>query len=363
MKGLDLCRKYYNDIIKPIINKDIDFIGDRHASALIGWGSEVLGNDDEFSKDHEWGHRCIIFLPEELKQYKDRVYEILNTEIPPTFMGYPTRFIVDKKYMGVRTLSVDGTGDVHIDITTCEEYFNSNLGITVPKNDLQWLNIPENRLLELTSGEIFFDGFGELTKLRKIYSNYYPDNVWKYRLAYTWQSLGWDIDLIGLCNDRGDILSARYSLSETISRIIKITFLLNKRYAPSYAKWIHREFYKLPYLSKEIGPIVENCYMEKDLKLATKKLLKICNMLIEYENSLENLPKLKNQIDIFSRGYSDINFQYIAEQIYETIDGQLKNLPIDGALDQWISNQDFLLDANKMKVLSIIYKYNSDKFN
>lgn len=175
--------------------------------------------------------------------------------------------------------------------------------------------------------------------------------------------MGWDIDLIELCDDRGDFLSARHCLSETISRIIKIAFLLNRKYAPSYAKWIHREFYKLPYLPKEIGPIIENCYIENDLKLVTKKLLEICNMLIEYENSLGSLPKLKNKTNAFSRGYSDTDFQYIAEQIYDTINGQLKSIPIEGALDQWISNQDFLLDANKMKSLSIIYKYNLDNPN
>lgn len=356
MKGLDLCRKYYNEIIKTIINENIEFVGDRYAAALIGWGSDVLGNDDELSKDHEWGPRCIIFLPEDLKQYNDRIYEILNTEIPPVFIGHPTRFVHDKKYMGVRTPSIDGSGNVHIEITTCEEYFTSNLGITVPKNDLEWLSIPENRLLELTSGEVFYDGFGELTRLRNIYSSYYPDNVWKYRLAYAWQSLGWDIDLIGLCNDRRDILSARYSLSETINRIIKITFLLNRKYAPSYPKWIHREFYKLTCLSNVIGPAIEDFYTEKDLKLITKKLSEICAMLIQYENSLLNLPRVKIKTNIFARGYFDIDFQYIAEQIYETIDGQLKAIPLDGALDQWITNEDFLLEADKMKLLSVIYK-------
>jgi len=102
MKGLDLCREYYNSIIKPIIDEHIDFIGEKYASALIGWGSDVLGNDDDISKDHEWGPRCIIFLPEELKQYEDRMYDILNAQIPPMFMGNPTRFIVDKEFMGVR---------------------------------------------------------------------------------------------------------------------------------------------------------------------------------------------------------------------------------------------------------------------
>jgi len=53
MKGLDLSRAYYNQIIKPLINDNLPQIADNHAAALIGWGSDVLGNDDELSRDHE----------------------------------------------------------------------------------------------------------------------------------------------------------------------------------------------------------------------------------------------------------------------------------------------------------------------
>ncbi|HBM80433.1 MAG TPA: hypothetical protein DD426_06295 [Clostridiaceae bacterium] len=357
MKGLDLCREYYSSVIKPIIDEHISFIGEKYASALIGWGSDVLGNDDEISTDHEWGPRCIIFLPEGLKQYKDRMYEILNTRIPSTFMGYPTHFIVDKESMGVRKLSSDRSGNVHIDITTCKDYFQANLGVLVPQNEIEWLSIPENHLREVTGGEVFFDGMGKLTKLRKFYGGYYPDDVWKYRLAYAWQSLGWDIDLIGLCCDRGDVLSSRYCLNETIFRIIRLAFLLNRRYAPSYPKWIHREFYKLPSIAKEIGTNLENIYIEKDIKIAMKKITQICRFLIEYQNRIKKLPSLKIRQNPYCRGYMDIDFQYIAEQTYRTIYGELKSIPIYGALDQWITNEDFLLDANKMKSLSAIYKY------
>lgn len=54
MKGLELCRQYYKEIIEPIIRNKMGFIGGMYAAALIGWGSEVLGNDDELSRDHEW---------------------------------------------------------------------------------------------------------------------------------------------------------------------------------------------------------------------------------------------------------------------------------------------------------------------
>lgn len=355
MKGLELCRQYYKDIIEPIIRNNMDFIGGMYAAALIGWGSDVLGNDDELSRDHEWGPRCIIFLPESLMYYSDKVYDILNKNVPIKFKGYSTRFVAHEKCEGIRVPSTDGSGNVHIEITTCKDYFQSNLGVMVPKNDIEWLSIPENRLLEITGGEVFFDGVGELTKLRDFYSRYYPDDVWKFRLAYAWQSIGWDIDLIGLCNDRGDILSSRYCINETIFRIIRLTFLLNRRYAPSYPKWIHREFYKLPFIAKEIGPALEDIYTEKDGKHALQKITDICNKLIDYQNSDGKLPPLQIGQNVFSRGYINIDFQYIAEQIYETIYGELKHIPIDGAVDQWVTNQDFLLDSNRIKALSAIY--------
>ncbi|MGI6086123.1 MAG: DUF4037 domain-containing protein [Acetivibrionales bacterium] len=109
-------------------------------------------------------------------------------------------------------------------------------------SDFEWLLIPEQKLLELTSGEVFYDGLGILNDFRKKIS-YYPDNVWKYKLAYQWTTLNWELDLIDLCTKRGDILSARLSINETVKRIIGLIFLLNKTYKPGYIKWIHRQFY------------------------------------------------------------------------------------------------------------------------
>ena len=180
--------------------------------------------------------------------------------------------------------SCDGSGEVHIDITTCDRYLLESLGIAIPRDDVEWLSLPESRLLEFTSGKVFFDGVGELTALRDFYQAYYPLSVWKYRLAYAWQSLGWDIDLIGLCEARGDFLSSRNCLSAALFRIMKLAFLLNRRYSPSYPKWLGKEFYKLPCLSNEIGPVLESCYLDADVKSIVGKLEAVCNLLIEYQN-------------------------------------------------------------------------------
>ena len=46
---------------------------------------------------------------------------------------------------------------------------------------------------------MFYDGLGILNDFRKNIS-YYPENVWKYKLAYQWKTLSWKLDLISLCN-------------------------------------------------------------------------------------------------------------------------------------------------------------------
>ena len=226
MKGLDLSRAYFAEVVRPILTTDVPEIGENYAAALLGWGSDVLGHDDEISRDHEWGPRCYLFLPNSLQKHTEKIRQALNSQVPMEFRGFPTRFVVNRDRPNVRVPSNDESGQVHLEITTSEEYFKSTLGTVAPASDLEWLTIPEFRLLEQTRGEVFLDGVGEVTRLRS-YCEYYPVDVWKYRLAYAWLELSWDVDIVKLCLDRGDILSARYSMANTLARIMKLTFLLN----------------------------------------------------------------------------------------------------------------------------------------
>jgi hypothetical protein len=353
MPGLDLSRQYYYLVIKPLIEDRFSKIKDDYAAALIGWGSDVLGNDDGFSQDHEWGPRCIIFLPDSLSDMKVDLLRLFEAEIPPLFMGYPTRFTVDN---GIRIPSRDGSGEVHIQLTAPEAYFAQSLGVATPSSEIEWLTLPEGRLLELAGGEVFFDGTGELTALRALYGAYYPLNVWKYRLAYAWQSLGWDIDLIGLCSARGDFLSSRNCLSVTLFRIMKLAFLLTRKYAPSYPKWLGKEFYKLPCISNEIGTVLESCYPDTDAESIIGKLEAICNSLIRYQNRHEELPTIHAMPCHSAREFWHIDLQHIADQIFDSISGPLRDISLNGAVDQWVTNEDLLLNGNKLKLLSAIYR-------
>lgn len=65
MQGLELTKKYYFDCVLPLIQKYFPALAEKHSATLFGWGSEVLGNDDEYSKFYEWGPRPKILLTDD----------------------------------------------------------------------------------------------------------------------------------------------------------------------------------------------------------------------------------------------------------------------------------------------------------
>ncbi len=354
MKGLELSRAFFAEAIRPILAEQVPEIGQSYAAALLGWGSDVLGNDDELSRDHEWGPRCLLFLPESLIRHKAKVFSELDQRLPAEFKGHATRFVTNPENPAVRVPAMGSGGHVHVEVTTCDDYLIQSIGTVVPKSDVEWLTIPEHGLLGLTRGEVFWDGFGELTRLRRYYE-YFPPDVWEYRLAYAWQALGWDIDLIGLCTMRGDVLSARHSVSISAYWIMALVFLLNRRYCPLYVKWLHREFYKLDDLAAEIGPILENAYSMDDLNLVPERLTAACDLLIKHQDWMGVLPSCADIQHKSYRGFVYADCQAIANRIKDSVEGKLGEIALSGALDQWIGNYDLLIEAGKLRSLSQVY--------
>lgn len=55
MKGLELCRLYYEEVGAPELKARFPELMSRAAVGLSGQGSDCLGFDDEFSRDHDYG--------------------------------------------------------------------------------------------------------------------------------------------------------------------------------------------------------------------------------------------------------------------------------------------------------------------
>lgn len=84
IKGLALCEGFFNECAKPIIDK---YFPDLHYSAgLIGYGSDVLGYDDEVSRDHMWGPRFYMFLSENDIDKKDEILNRFAENLPYEYM-------------------------------------------------------------------------------------------------------------------------------------------------------------------------------------------------------------------------------------------------------------------------------------
>ena len=92
VQGLALSEAFYREAVLPVLQ--VDFPGLRHAAALIGSGSEVLGFDDVMSSDHHWGPRVMLFLDnaDHAAQAAD-IHERLRHRLPPSradVPGFPT---------------------------------------------------------------------------------------------------------------------------------------------------------------------------------------------------------------------------------------------------------------------------------
>ncbi|MFQ8842558.1 MAG: hypothetical protein ACLT76_14275 [Clostridium fessum] len=70
MQGLELAKRYYEEVGRPMLERDFPELLPRLAAGLVGEGSECLGFDDAISQDHDFGAGfCLWFSAEDYNQY------------------------------------------------------------------------------------------------------------------------------------------------------------------------------------------------------------------------------------------------------------------------------------------------------
>ena len=55
IKGLELSKKYFEEIYLPVIKSEFPEVFEKMAAGLAGEGSGGCGSDDEISQDHDIG--------------------------------------------------------------------------------------------------------------------------------------------------------------------------------------------------------------------------------------------------------------------------------------------------------------------
>lgn len=259
ISGLELSKCYYETYGKAMLKEQFPEYADRVAAGLVGHGSECLGFDDMWSKDHDFGPGFCLWLTEKdyekVGQKMQEAYEAL----PKAFMGYPAR-----------NTSKRGGGRVGVlSIPEFYEEFTENGA---------WSEMEDEKLAMAVNGEMFDDPLGEFSAIREQLQNGMPFAVWKRRLAnavaLTAQAGQYNY---GRCKKRNDIVAANLALDEFVREGMRTAYLLNRRYMPYY-KWAWRGLENLERLS-ELKPLFEQVLSSEGERESVVE--EICARLLE----------------------------------------------------------------------------------
>ena len=244
----------------------------------------------------------------------------------------------------------------HVVLTTVSRHLRIGLGLhALPPSTIEWLCLPEQKLLEWTAGRIFCDPVGEIARARRELA-YLPDDVWRFKLLYAWERIG-HVDVVALNALRGDTLSARLNLGKLVEGIVRIVFLLNRRYCPGTPKWVSRAFDALPRLAGEIGPQLERCLVLEDVRQGRVLLDPILAALVEEHNRLgiTRPVALAAPDPIRERGLASFGLQDVEDALRESLTPELRELAVHGGCDQWVSNDDLLIWPDQYRKFGHIY--------
>ena len=229
MHGIELAQKYYESFGKSMLEGEFAGLLPYLAVGYVGSGSEHYGFDDEISHDHDYEPGFCIFLPGE--DVVDRRSAFL---LERAYAKLP------KEYGGAKRQIVSPVGGNRNGVIRTGEFYEKAVGsqngeLTV----LQWLRIPDYALAEAVNGEVFFDNYGEFTKIREHLKNM-PRDIKLKRIAGNLLVMGQSGQYNFMrCINHGEPQAAQFAVTEFVNAAMKVTFLLNGRYMPYY-KWSFR---------------------------------------------------------------------------------------------------------------------------
>ena len=267
-RGMELCRKYFESYGRPMLNEKFPEYMDQITVGLVGEGSDCYGFDDEVSKDHDFGPRFCIWVSKD-------VYEEIGEELKSAYESLPDTF------EGC-TRNMTTTGIFRQGVMVLDDFIEHLLFTkTMPQTDNDWLLLPEHGLSALCNGEIWMEGDGQFSKIRKMLYKY-PDRV-RYKKITQSMHL---VRQMGLYNyfrmkKRGEKIAAEISLAGYMENVMKVVYYLNNVH-PTYYKWLHKGMKNFPVLA-EIMDILEALNDHKNDDETVRGIMQVVEQLLDYE--------------------------------------------------------------------------------
>jgi len=169
---IDVSRDFFEEIVKPVLLEHFPEETSVTAFGVFGYGSEALRLDDELSRDHHWGLRIDALMPEEVFRTRHQVImEKLGANLPDTYRGQSLR----EGHLAGAGLAPDNLS----------AFLLRTIGIDhAPTTFEEWLHIPEEDIIHVINGEVWYDPLGEFTAIREALDQYYPEPVRLRRIAH-----------------------------------------------------------------------------------------------------------------------------------------------------------------------------------
>jgi len=237
MNGLEISRAYFDAYGMPMLEEKFPELLPYVAAGLFGSGSECFGFDDELSRDHDFDPGFMLLLPGE--DVVDRKQEFA---LERAYMSLP------KEFMGVERPKMAPVGGARRGVMRRADFFVEKTGSSSGELTVeQWLAVPSYALAEAVNGQVFFDGSGELTKVREALAHY-PEDVRRKKLAGNLLLAAQAGQYNYLrCLRHGETAAAQLAVIAFAQSVMEIVFLLNDAYQPFY-KWQFRAIRALPKL-------------------------------------------------------------------------------------------------------------------
>jgi Domain of unknown function (DUF4037) len=322
--GIGLARAYYEEVVAPLLGTLRP--GLPHIAARLGGGSEVLGLDDDMSRDHDWGlHLTLLVEPDAVGD----VSLLLDEQLPPSYAGFPVRFATTR----------DTVVRHRVEVSSIPAFVVSRLGVdaTAGLTPVEWLGLTGQSVLDVTSGAVFADTLGTLTAVRERLA-WYPDDVWRYVLAADWSRLGEEMPLMSRAGSRGDDLGSAVVAARLVGTAMHLAFMLARRWPP-YPKWFGTAFARLP-IAGELGAPLAAVLRAATWQRRQDALAEVLTPLLDAQrNAGLAAPEGRACSPFFDRPFLGVRPEIAAVLVESIADPLVRQLPLGvGAVEQWVDN-------------------------
>ena len=256
MKGLAIARDFFDSWGHPFLKSHFPDVAARIAAGRI-LGSDVLGGDDEASRDHDWGPQFDLFLSAgDFASQGEQLSRAMNSAAPNPWKGY----------------RLAGAGNKSVRVESVPGWFGQHLQLKqVPATAGDWPPVQfESTLYFVRHGEVWVDATGELNRWRTALHEY-PEERLYTRLAEecfrVWQH--GEYNFVRRMARRRDPLAISICLGEFVTGVMRIVLLMDRDFTP-YWKWLPFEFRKRKQAQPYIGlleELVSNAGIERQVEI------------------------------------------------------------------------------------------------